>query len=392
LAKELHPEQIRYKNCTELQFGQKEPVYWTCKLDHKWLTPPRYRRQGAHVNGCPYCGGQALLKGFNDLASARPDLAHEWNFEKNFPATPESVIRGAYATFDWTCKRGHDYLSTVKGRMAAKIGCPECVTIEMHSEYLAKFEERRPLLESEWEEAANGSTLEDAFRTSNKGEKFSWTCNNCDESFTQRFVNRISRSQGCPYCANLKIKPGVNDLASRNPILASEWDLAKNHPLRPDQVPSHTATKVWWTCESNHSFKASVAHRSNGRGCPACSTGGFNPLEHGWLYLLKHEQWGLLQIGISNVIDQRLMKHKKSGWRVLDVKGPLDGYWAMEMESDILGTLREQRVDVGNHAVGKFDGFTEAWTEELLPVSELSELFTLVYRAEALMQTESLPE
>lgn len=38
------------------------------------------------VNGtgeCPYLVNKKALKGFNDLQSLRPDLASEWNYERN---------------------------------------------------------------------------------------------------------------------------------------------------------------------------------------------------------------------------------------------------------------------------------------------------------------------
>ena len=100
------------------------------------------------------------------------------------------------------------------------------------------------------------------------------------------------------------------------------------------------------------------------------------------MYLLIHEEWNLLQIGISNVIENRLASHKKKGWQVRDVKGPLDGYWVMDMETDILHTLKSQGADVGTHPVGKFDGFTESWTATIWPSSSLQELFSHVYQAE----------
>ena len=384
LARELHPDQVIRANCTELQFGQKDAVIWTCALNHAWSVPPRYRVSGTRLNGCPYCGGQALLQGFNDLASVRPDLIAEWDYKKNWPVTPQTIIRGSGRVFAWICKRGHHFEATVKGRMAAKIACPECMGIELHAEYIAKLEERLPTLLLEWDREANSMTLDSALRSGNKKAKFSWKCSRCAEDFQQQIVKRVSVNQGCPYCANLKIKPGLNDLATSNPALASEWDWDLNHPLTPSDIPSHTSRKVWWICASQHKFKASVAHRSNGRGCPSCSQGGFDPLKPGWLYLLRHETWGLLQIGISNVIDNRLAKHKKSGWQIVDVKGPLDGYWVMEMETSILGHLKDLGVDVGSHAVGRFDGFTEAWTQDLWPAGDLSGLFSMVYRAEAL--------
>ncbi len=32
--------------------------------------------------GCPYCSGQKVLKGTNDLQTVNPVLAREWDYEK----------------------------------------------------------------------------------------------------------------------------------------------------------------------------------------------------------------------------------------------------------------------------------------------------------------------
>ena len=33
--------------------------------------------------GCPYCAGQKVLEGYNDLATTNPELLEEWDYQKN---------------------------------------------------------------------------------------------------------------------------------------------------------------------------------------------------------------------------------------------------------------------------------------------------------------------
>lgn len=61
-----------------------------------------------------------------------------------------------------------------------------------------------------------------------------------------------------------------NRLSIVNPELSKEWDDKKNGALRPENITAHSALKVWWRCERGHEWVATVDHRSNGRGCPAC--------------------------------------------------------------------------------------------------------------------------
>ena len=70
-----------------------------------------------------------------------------------------------------------------------------------------------------------------------------------------------------------------------NAELMAEWDWEKNNKLgfNPNEITNHSGKKVWWICINGHSFDATVANRSNGKGCPICAGRkvlvGYNDLE-----------------------------------------------------------------------------------------------------------------
>jgi hypothetical protein len=104
----------------------------------------------------------------------------------------------------------------------------------------------------------------------------------------------------------------------------------------------------------------------------------------GWLYLIGHDSWGLLQIGISNVPEARVAHHERSGWTRLDLVGPMSGDLAEKSETAMLRFLWENGAagdPVG--AGGKFSGYTESWPRDALPVTTLRELMDLVELSEA---------
>lgn len=68
---------------------------------------------------------------------------------------------------------------------------------------------------------------------------------------------RLSRS-----AKNRLVVPGVNDLASRFPDLAAEWDSAANGLLTPRDVTFGAKRKVWWRCEKGHTWRVSVQSRT----------------------------------------------------------------------------------------------------------------------------------
>ena len=56
-----------------------------------------------------------------------------------------------------------------------------------------------------------------------------------------------------------------------NKELSSEWNYEKNSPLTPEMFEPRSGKKVWWICEYNHEWEASIDHRAKGRNCPYCA-------------------------------------------------------------------------------------------------------------------------
>lgn len=63
-------------------------------------------------------------------------------------------------------------------------------------------------------------------------------------------------------------------LAEKDPELAAEWHPTLNAPLTPLDVRPRGRASVWWKCPLGHVWKAKVAPRAVGVGCPECSTIG----------------------------------------------------------------------------------------------------------------------
>jgi hypothetical protein len=64
---------------------------------------------------------------------------------------------------------------------------------------------------------------------------------------------------------------GQHNLLSAYPALAEEWHPSKNINLRPEDIAPYSTKKVWWICGKGHVWKARIANRSRGRGCPYCA-------------------------------------------------------------------------------------------------------------------------
>lgn len=79
-----------------------------------------------------------------------------------------------------------------------------------------------------------------------------------------------------------KISKSKNSLLNDNPQLAIEWHPVKNGNLQSNEVTSNCNIKVWWLGKCGHEWKATVASRNRGNGCPICSNHqtlqGFNDI------------------------------------------------------------------------------------------------------------------
>ena len=226
LVKEWHPTKNGELKPTDVTYGSGEKVWWLCNEGHEYQASVYARNKGSK---CPYCAGQKVLKGFNDLASQKPELAKEWHPTKNEDLTPDKVPCQYNKNVWWLGKCGHEWFAKVSNRFNGA-GCPYC-----SGRYPIKgvndLATTNPELASEWHPTKNGNlTPSDVKEHSNK--KVWWMCNQGHE-WEAMINSRIKR--GCPYCGGKAVLTGYNDLATLYPNLAEEWHPTKNH-LQPAQV------------------------------------------------------------------------------------------------------------------------------------------------------------
>ena len=75
---------------------------------------------------------------------------------------------------------------------------------------------------------------------------------------------------------------------------------------------------------------------------------------------------------------RRLGNHRKLGWEVLELRGPMDGHLTQNWETAILRMFKKCGADLSNSKIaGKFDGYSEAWSKSTFHASSIKELFRL---------------
>jgi len=68
-------------------------IWWKCKYGHSWQAIIHNRTNGRQ--GCPYCSGKLALRGVNDLEIILPELAAEWDHDKNDGLSPSDIKPGS---------------------------------------------------------------------------------------------------------------------------------------------------------------------------------------------------------------------------------------------------------------------------------------------------------
>lgn len=261
----------------KITVGMEKMVWWICQFGHSWQAIIYNRVRG---NKCPYCSNKKFLSGYNDLETLYPELAKEFNEEKN-NVKAKAVLAGGDIKYWWKCKKGHNYDVSIKNRIYG-IGCPYCTNQKALTGYndLATL---RPDLLQFWDYNKNSLLPTDVLCGGEK--KYWWICKN-KHSYEQCIKSTI-KGIGCPVCANKLIIPGVNDLATFYPTLVDEWDYEKNGKLRPNSVSPHSNKKVFWKCKYGHQWQTNINSRiRDGKvhQCPYCCNQkilkGYNDLEY----------------------------------------------------------------------------------------------------------------
>ena len=228
----------------------------------------------------------------NSLLLKAPELAKEWNYQRNGELQPIYVNIGSQRKVWWRGTCGHEWLASVANRNKGR-GCPICKNSIIGNKAIKRsikddntLQTLNSKLASEWHPTKNGRlTPKDVAPNSNKKV---WWLGQCGHEW-QAAINKRNAGSNCPICKNQiigeKAKQRAADrssLLSNNPSLVAEWDYDKNGTLGPNQVSLHSKQIVWWRGQCGHEWKQSVQDRVEGRKCPFCAGKqilvGFNDL------------------------------------------------------------------------------------------------------------------
>ncbi len=233
----LYPEKMKewyYEKNDELGLDPRKltpnsqfNAYWKCKKGCKYKDEPPCsenvnKEDCQHISlstiqnrifndtECPYCiKTPQKICYHQSLEFLYPDIAKEWDYERNGDLKPYQVSRCSDKKVHWKCD----------------VGC-----------------------------------------------KYKDSCNDdaCHHRWESLIPNRTSNNRKCPYCLRGTDKVCFHQsLAFLGEKHLSEWDYEKNNVL-PENISYKSDKSAHWKCKNGHSYTCTLNTKIRGKYCPEC--------------------------------------------------------------------------------------------------------------------------
>ena len=196
LAAQWHPQRNLPLTPEHVAPGSHKRVWWRCEKGHALQAMPAARASG---ESCPVCAGKVVIPGENDLAALCPEVAEQWDGEKNGELTAEMVSAYSNRKVWWRCEKGHSWQAAIAARTKRKTGCPYCAGRRALAGYndLATAD---PFVAAQWHPTLNGE-LTPQMVTAGSRRQVWWQCS-LGHVWKARVHSRTGKQRrGCPVCA-----------------------------------------------------------------------------------------------------------------------------------------------------------------------------------------------
>lgn len=264
-------------------------IHWKCnKCGSKWIS--KLNKRTVQNRSCNVCLNKTIVKGVNDIATTHPQIAKEWDINKNLKElgkTKYDTTHGYNKLVWWICPNGHSYQASPNDRCGKKhTGCPYCSNKKLLKGFndFETFCHNNPEfshLLSEWDYKKNSFKIDELVYGSDK--VIAWRCSKCEHIWSTPLRRRTKGKYGCEKCAREENKEKIRvsrtkgkELSTVNPELAKYWDYDKNLDRTPDNTAIGSNYVASWKCPNcNYNWNASVKYmnkkyQENGIICSNC--------------------------------------------------------------------------------------------------------------------------
>lgn len=266
----------------EVFVGTTKKYLWVCptyNIEYEDSVRNRVKNTtspGKSVTNSPFTTGQRVIPHINSVQAVHPEMTKQWDYDKN-DLKPDEVFAQSNKKFWWKCdvtQKSWSATPSSRGRSSSLLS-----PFVANRELVKNFNDLGtlfPEIAKSWHPTKNGDlSPSDVIPGSHK--KVWWLCSESGYPWESEIKSRVSQGVGSPYQSGKKVAPGYNDIASTHKELCKQWNYKKNGDLTPEMFTAGTNTRVWWVCEENHEWLASISNRTRSSGatnCPVCSLSG----------------------------------------------------------------------------------------------------------------------
>lgn len=246
-------------------YKSNEKVWWLCEKGHSFDRAV-YHSVTSKSFECPICINKLLLVGENDLKSKFPELAAEFNCDRN-NLTPDKVIQSSITEYWWKCKEGHEFFRSPYHRTSGFSGCPICARTQIEKG-INDFQSAFPKIVDIWDYEQNGLGPDEI--SDKNTSKFFFKCSK-GHQYESYLSTTIFNDCECLICKNVLIQAGINDLLTSNPELAEEF--SPNEIRKPEEFTKDMSYSILWRCpKCSGDYKYSIKDRElHDDSCPYCN-------------------------------------------------------------------------------------------------------------------------
>lgn len=137
---------------------------------------------------------------YNSVARVRPDLAKEWNYNKN-PFGPNCINFMSHQLVWWKCEKGHEWQARPLNRAEGN-KCPYCGNRKLLRGY-NDFKTLFPDLIKYW---YKGNSIKPYEILGKSNIEVLWQCPKCGDIFENKVYKFVNKKTKCSHCKDKGIK------------------------------------------------------------------------------------------------------------------------------------------------------------------------------------------
>lgn len=261
-------------NMLNLLCNSSRKALWVCNVYHCEYEKP-IRDKILHPEKCSVCTGSTVFQGYNDLLTVFPDIAAEWDEEKN-DISPREIKFSSGKSFWWKCEHGHSWKTRISHRTSGKSGCPQCARdLKSKKQKLQSLEKYGAVTNHEIMAKFFISSPDGEIPATNSALKCTWKCH-CGYYWEQspRYFT------GCPRCEG-KVNNVGNKIYTYHGTIADMEKMSQlfsyDNKVSASDYSQSSAQSFLWECSHGHTWRATAysikrSINQGTEGCPYCVT------------------------------------------------------------------------------------------------------------------------